>query len=70
MKRRLRRRAEPRHLVRRHRCRPSVFDTGASAEVGWVNATVFFTETSRAGETAVWLEPDVRGERARTVTQF
>jgi hypothetical protein len=38
-------------------------------EPGWVNATVLFTDTSRAGETAAWLEPD-RGEPTCTGIQF
>jgi hypothetical protein len=71
MKRRLRARAERRRLIRRSRLRHGVaLDTSTSAEPGGVNATVLFTETSRAGETSVWLEPDGRADPTGATSQF
>jgi hypothetical protein len=71
MKRRRRTLAERRDLVRRHRLRHrAAADTGAVGEPGWVSATVFFTDTSRAGETAAWLEPDGRLDRTCGAIQY
>jgi hypothetical protein len=70
MKRRPRAYFERRRLVRRHRLRHLAAPEAAGAtEPGWVNATVLFTDTNRAGETAAWLEPD-RGEPTCTGIQF
>jgi hypothetical protein len=38
-------------------------DTGTASEPGGVSATVLFTDTSRTGEPAAWLEPDGRLNR-------
>lgn len=71
MKRRPRAHAERRRLMRRHRLRQlTAPDAAAGTEPSWVNATVLFTDTSRAGETAAWLEPDRHGEPTCTATQF
>ena len=71
MKRRRRTPASHREPVRRHRARHRVTaDTGAVGEPGWVSAKVLFTDTSRAGETAAWLEPDGRLDRTCGAIQY
>ena len=71
MKRRPKTHTERRSLARRHRLRHlTTMDTGSSVEPGWVSATVFFTDTSRAGETAAWLEPDGRLDRTCGSIQY
>jgi hypothetical protein len=71
MKRRPRAQAERRSLVRRHRLRHlAATDPGSSLEPGHVSATVLFTDTSRAGETAAWLEPDGRLDRTCGAIQY
>jgi hypothetical protein len=64
MKRRPKTPAERRSLARRHRLRhTAALDTGTASEPGGVSATVLFTDTSRTGEPAAWLEPDGRLNR-------
>jgi hypothetical protein len=71
MKPRRRTRAGHQALVRRHRPRHrEAVDTGAVGEPGWVSATVLFTDTSRAGETTAWLEPDGRLDRTCGAIQY
>jgi hypothetical protein len=45
-------------------------EPGSSVEPGHVSATVLFTDTSRAGETAAWLEPDGRLDRTCGAIQY
>ena len=71
MKRRPRTLADRRSLVRRHRLRPTpALDSGTASEPDCVRATVLFTDTSRTGEPAAWLEPDGRPNRTCGAIQY
>jgi hypothetical protein len=71
MKRRPRTPAERRSKARRHRPGHSPgLDTGTASEPGWVCAAVLFTDTSRRGEPAAWLEPDGRLHRTCGAIQY
>jgi hypothetical protein len=71
MKRRPRALAKRLQSIRRRRTprRPWAEVTGI-ADPGYVSAAVLYTEPFAATETAAWLEPEVRGERTCTTSQF
>lgn len=71
MKRRPKALARRLQSIRRHRARrrPWAEVTGI-AEPGGVSAAVIYTEPFAATETAAWLEPEARGERTCTTSQF
>jgi len=71
MKRRPKPLARRMQSIRRHRTRRRPWnDVTTIAEPGCVCAAVLFTEPFAATGTAAWLEPEVRGERTCTTSQF
>jgi len=57
--------------ARRHRMRRRPWSEAAAIpEAGGVNAAVLFTEPFAAGDTAAWLEPDIRRESGSGCSRY